>query len=171
MFRETERRIREGLVSSLDGGSLKWLQGYQAPNPLLEGVDPARIPPMKQTGAELHRAGEKGPPEKTASTPAGKAGGAAPVVAQTAVSAALQEAEEAGVLNFEYATGFLKTGFEELLKCRCVSDSPLLDCYYYMGEIFLLQLYSCWNYFTNESLLLCTATDAAMVVPVRILRV
>jgi hypothetical protein len=123
MYKETARRIKEGLLASLEGGSLHWLQGYQAPNPLLHNVDPEKVAAARAPAAQSgEKSGEKGAVKGSLSNakPGGKAiagGGSAPIVSAAAVSAA----ESSGIYNFEYATGFLKDGFEELVKCRSVS--------------------------------------------------
>jgi hypothetical protein len=115
MFKETARRIKEGLLASLDGGSLKWLQGYQAPNPLLHNVDVSAIKPP-QTAS---RSGEKSTP--TVGGRSGEKGAPTLRSVPSALTLSTTTEEQASGLNYEFATGFLKEGFEELLKCRCVS--------------------------------------------------
>jgi hypothetical protein len=115
MFKETARRIKEGLLASLDGGSLKWLQGYQAPNPLLHNVDVSTIKALPAA----QKSGEKAAPA------VGKSGEkGAPVLRSVPSTLTLSTTaeEHASGYNYEFATGFLKEGFEELLKCRCVSS-------------------------------------------------
>lgn len=122
MFKETAKRIRDGLLASLTGGSLKWLQGYQAPNPLLQSTHNASSSPKFHSSEAAMPsmpavAGEKGPAERAA--------GRAP-------HSKFVEAVDESSLNFTFATGFLKEGFEELLKCRCVSDpAPQYSNYSY----------------------------------------
>lgn len=121
MFKETERRIRDGLLASLDGGSLKWLQGYQAPNPLLDSLNEVPTAPTTQdsvrsgekSGAIDLYAGEKG----ASSVP--RSGEKADSRASDQLSAPPRL--DATQYDFKGAMGFLKEGFEELVKCRCVS--------------------------------------------------
>ena len=112
MFKETARRIGEGLLASREqGGTLKWLQGYQVPHPLLEeatGTPPTDASDSLVAGPSsiLAVSGEK---SDSISTPAPSVASAEPAVVTKKRS------------HFTDATAFLKDGFEELLKCRCVS--------------------------------------------------
>ena len=133
MFKETARRIKEGLIASLEGGSLKWLQGYQAPNPLLQNVDPVSLnPTVLPAPAPL-----SGVKAGTSSSTAGKTQAhsgqkgvpSIPSMGRMDSTNSMLAAEEASGYNFEYATGFLKEGFEELLKCRSVSNLSLFHLY------------------------------------------
>lgn len=101
MFKETARRIREGLLASVEGGTLKWLQGYQALHPLTAevAVSAAEMMPVAQSGE--------------------KSGATGSSVVPVAVSSRKEHL-------FTDATAFLKDGFEELLKCRCVSIHAVL---------------------------------------------
>lgn len=109
MFKETARRIGEGLLASKEeGGTLKWLQGYQVPHPLLEAAgEPSPVSSDKSNlrqGSALV-SGEKSDGISTSAPSL--------TVGPTAV--------KKNDSHFTDATAFLKDGFEELLKCRCVS--------------------------------------------------
>jgi len=110
MFSETARRIHEGLLASMDGGSLKWLQGYQAPHPLMvaDADTPASSP--------RNRAPSPLPDAAPLSLPVSGEKGAA-TVSESSAAAPVRTKKK----HFTDATAFLKDGFEELLKCRCVS--------------------------------------------------
>ncbi len=110
MFKETARRIGEGLLASREeGGTLKWLQGYQVPHPLLEEAgEPSPVSSDKSNSRQVgaHVSGEK----------SDGIGMYTPSV--TAGTTVVRKKNDS---HFTDATAFLKDGFEELLKCRCVS--------------------------------------------------
>ena len=115
MFKETAKRIREGLLSSLEGGALKWLQGLQVPNPLLHTGSSAKA----AVTSSIPVSGEKNTSAAAGSVSGGKIGGISVHSTTSAASAATPL--DASAYNFDHATSFLTQGFEELLMCRCVS--------------------------------------------------
>lgn len=118
MFKETARRIGEGLLASREGGTLKWLQGYQVPHPLQEVTAEDQ---SAEVNASLTSAPVSG--EKSGST--------GPSVPSPAASEPVVSTKR--VSHFTDSTAFLKDGFEELLKCRCVSlylsIFTLIECF------------------------------------------
>jgi len=125
MFKETARRIGEGLLASKEeGGTLKWLQGYQVPHPLLEAArEPSPVSSDKSNSRQVsaHVSGEKSDGISTS----------APSV--TAGPTAVKKNDS----HFTDATAFLKDGFEELLKCRCVSIF-CVDRFIFLNQSLLL---------------------------------
>lgn len=113
MFSETARRIKEGLLSSVEGGTLQWLQGYQAVHPLSAETltaDSPRTPGGDSASIGIVALGQSGEKSSTPSESSAVSGA-------SALARAVSKKEH----HFIEATAFLKDGFEELLKCRCVS--------------------------------------------------
>lgn len=150
MFTETARRIHEGLLASMEGGTLKWLQGYQAQHPLTvtdtdtpagspRNRDRAPSPLPDSLPSVLPVSGEKGPASANS----------------VSSSMVVLPPRPTKKKHFTDATAFLKDGFEELLKCRCVRAFAL----YFVFSILSV---------TFSSLLSYLPADFAMVVPVRV---
>lgn len=128
MFKETANRIRDGLLASLSGGSLKWLQGYQAPNPLLHNVCSGVSDSNSSSGASagdtfpaVAMSGEKAPPAAQVHTTVTKSAMPATTI--------VHPLPDTVSYNYTHATRFLKDGFEELLKCRCVRSFPVINLF------------------------------------------
>jgi hypothetical protein len=168
MFVETEKRIRDGLLASLDGGSLKWLQGYQVPNPLLHNnntEEDGEHSTATSPAAPSTVSAEKAPQSTTPGSPNTKSNVSAPKSGEKAGSRSSTQKHTAPVIapaavvdlrkyDFKHAMGFLREGFEELVKCRCVSRFKLLIplCAWLMKTVVV-------------------RIDSAMVLPIRLLRV
>jgi hypothetical protein len=139
MFVETEKRIRDGLLASLEGGSLKWLQGYQVPNPLLHNnntEEDGEHSTATSPAAPSTVSAEKAPQPTTPGSPNAKSNVSAPKSGEKAGSRPSTQKHAAPVIapaalvdlrkyDFKHAMGFLREGFEELVKCRCVSRFKL----------------------------------------------
>lgn len=137
MYNETARRIHDGLLHSLEGGDIKWLQGYLSPHPLSsEGSSGSGTSSVGGNGSvggvsdvgSVHVSGEKGPPSSTNNTNTTNHISTTNTntitnsnSTNTTTTSNNSNSNNTTSARFIEATAFLKDGFEELLKCRCVS--------------------------------------------------